>query len=182
MFVVQMSTEPVHIDPRAYERETLDQGLASLQEAIDQISNQLRKLRDAYDTDVDFIKELRPRREVLEVITRDGKTPHLRSLIKEVLKGATNGLTSQEIAEALYTYSPHVSFDLFKRRTIVTLSAMNRKENPDVCPVGSGVRGREVRWGLVEEIATAPEGAVTIPEQSEGVTHTIRSDWSGGAD
>jgi hypothetical protein len=141
------------------ERQSLDEGLFALQEAIDRVAAQVRKLRDRYAVDIEFFTDNRPRSGVAEVITRDGRTPHLRQLIKEVLRGADNGLSSQEIAEALYIPSPKVSFDLFKRRIIVALSAMN-KTIGEVRPVGRGERGREVRWGLVTKTLAATSGEV----------------------
>ncbi len=68
----------------------------------------------------------------------------LRKAIMEALRGTPN-LTTGELATALYTDDMGISFDLFKRRIIVHVSAMHkRKDLWTYKPPGA----KETRWHL----------------------------------
>jgi hypothetical protein len=144
------------------ERKAIDDGLASIEEATTRLLDQVRRLRSEHAVDVSFLQEMTPRTGDAVVIAEDGSTPNLRHHISMVLRMRDDPMSSDEIAQALYVPSRRVSFDLFKRRVIVTVSAMHRKGEGVLSIQDDTIKGVRWTWSehRIDETPTAPEGAV----------------------
>lgn len=83
-------------------------------------------------------------------LTKGGSIRNLGQSIKDYLAECNEPKTSLEIAQALYTPAAGISYDLFKRRVIVTTSALFKKsiDGPEVVPAEEVGRGKEKRWVL----------------------------------
>lgn len=83
-------------------------------------------------------------------LTEGGSIRNLGQSIKDYLAETPGPKTSEEIAQALFRPSIGISYDLFKRRVIVTVSALFNKGGnmPEIVPAEAVGRGKEKRWVL----------------------------------
>lgn len=98
----------------------------------------------------------------VKLFTPGGSVRGLKSKIKEALGARGEPMTSEELAQSLYSHDPKVSFDLFKRRVIVTASAMHKAKPPVLLSVDKeGGRGKH--WVLNKAVLGTPENAAGEP-------------------
>lgn len=155
------------------ERTRILHRLASLEGALQRVLEEVRDLNDEVEqygvvpptTQIDYFSG-KLRVDTHKLFTKGGSVRGIRQKITETLAVRRESMTSEQLAETLYSFDPKVSFDLFKRRVIVAVSAMHRMTPPMLVPdQGRKGKGREVFWNLnpYQNTKTTPEDGLEMP-------------------
>ena len=123
-------------------------------EAFDTVRSLLRQIRSLADRVEQIMDGVQTgdmssiRGESSVTWTKGGSIKNLGKNIVQLIDLSAGSLTSEQIARTLYKPEYGLSYDLFKRRVIVTVSALSRSEYPQVVQAVDVVKGKEKQWTL----------------------------------